>query len=46
MKKSKTKAITLNDRLNALCAYLKTKAFGWAFIWTGRLIGPLCLLKK
>ena len=25
------KQYTVNDRLNALIAYLKTKAFGWSF---------------
>ena len=31
---------TVNDRLSALSAYFKTKAFGWALIRTRRLIRP------
>ena len=31
---------TVNDRLSALSAYFKTKAFGWALIRTGHLIRP------
>ena len=37
--------ITVNDRINALGAYLKTKAFGWALIRTACLIGPGHFLK-
>ena len=32
--------------LKSLGVYLKVKAFGWALILTGCLIGPRHLLKK
>ena len=38
--------VTVNDLLSTLGIYLKIKAFWWAFIRTGRLIGPGCLSKK
>ena len=38
--KAATATDTVNDRLSALSAYFKTKAFGWAIIRTGRLIRP------
>ena len=41
----RTVRITVNDRINALGAYLKTKAFGWALIRTACLIGPGHFLK-
>ena len=31
---------TINDRLSALDAYVKTKAFGWALVLTGLFIVP------
>ena len=37
---------TVNDRLSALGAYLKTKAFGWELVRTGCLIRSGRLLKK
>ena len=37
---------TVNDRLSALGAYFKTKAFGWELVRTGCLIRSGRLLKK
>ena len=39
-------AITVNDRLIALGAYLKAKAFEWKLVQTGWLNGLRRLLKK
>ena len=35
----------INDRLNTLGTYLKTKAFGRAIVWIGHIIGRARLLK-
>ena len=37
---------TINDRLSALGAYIKTKAFGQALVCTGHSIRPGLLFKK
>ena len=34
------------DRLSSLSDYLKTKGFGWAFVWTECLIGSGRLFRK
>ena len=37
---------TVNDRLSAQGAYLKTKVFVWLLVHIGRLIGPGPYLKN
>ena len=46
MRTKNSRRLTINDWLSIVAAYLKAKAFEWALVYTGCLIGPGHLLKK